>query len=356
MELTDSTITGKSERLAFLDSLRAIAIIMVVGVHASGYSIKLSQTHHDIVLFIIHIVSVPLFFLVDGYIFARNETHSSNYTYKGYVKKSFFRLLVPWTIFTLIYTLARYVFELTGLLNDRLINGNSLQQVIISAYGAVYAPQMYFLFSLFLIRLCFPMLKIILSFRNHRLPFLFFLYYAVYVNTIPSISNYLKIDGGQEPILHALWGFQFYFAGIIIFKFSQNYDLKKLLLPLVMLLMFVLLIRYKFRLYNLSHLTQYLYLLSIFFLFAFYYTSGIPLLNLIGKNTMGIYLIHAPIILKIVSLFLNKFAYVPIYSFISIWIAAFLLSFCIALVINTVPYGCLLFGVKYQRSTTGLRW
>ncbi|MEW5948581.1 MAG: acyltransferase [Thermodesulfobacteriota bacterium] len=353
MELTGYTITGKSEHLAFLDSLRAIAIIMVVGVHALGYSITLSQIQHDIILFVIHTVSVPLFFLVDGYIFARNETHSSNYTYKGYIKKSFFRLLVPWVIFTLIYTLARYVFELTGLLNDRLILGNSLPQIIISAYGAVYAPQMYFLFSLFLIRLCFPMLKIILSFKNYGLSFLFFLYYAVYVNTIPYISNYLKIDGGQEPILHALWGFQFYFAGVIIYKFSQNYDLKKLLPPLVMLLMFVLLIRYKFRLYNLDHLTQYLYLLSIFFFFAFYCTPGIPPLNLIGKNTMGIYLIHAPIILKMVSLFLNKFVYVPIYSFLSIWITALLLSCCIALVVNKVPYGCLLFGLKYQRSTVG---
>lgn len=51
-----------SERLAFLDSLRAIAIIMVVGVHTLGYCVKLPQNLQEIVSFIVHTVGVPVFF------------------------------------------------------------------------------------------------------------------------------------------------------------------------------------------------------------------------------------------------------------------------------------------------------
>jgi hypothetical protein len=43
---------SSSERIAFLDSLRAIAIIMVVGVHAIGYCMELPQGPKQIVSFI----------------------------------------------------------------------------------------------------------------------------------------------------------------------------------------------------------------------------------------------------------------------------------------------------------------
>ncbi|MGO9377172.1 MAG: acyltransferase [Dissulfurispiraceae bacterium] len=338
------------ERISFLDNLRAIAIVMVVGVHTLGYCVPLPQYHKEILIFIMQTISVPVFFLVDGYLLAQSVIKSESYSYYRYVRKSLFRLLAPWVFFTLTYTLARYAFELTGFFKERLILGHSFLEIATSAYGSVYAPQMYFLFSLFVIRLCSPMFKKILSIKNHYiLLLLFFCYYAAYKLTINSISPYLRIAGGQEPVLHALWGLQYYLVGICCFKISEIVELKKLFIPFLSLFISALLIQSHLGLYWFN-IDQYLYLLTIFTFFAFL-KNGFPLLNVIGKNTMGIYLIHAPIVLKGVSLILNKFVADPLLSFASVLICTFVLTLCIVMIINSIPYGCLLFGTPYQQNT-----
>src|SRR5512133_3209269 len=144
------------ERLYFLDSLRAIAIVMVVGVHSMGYNSPLEPNQQQIILFIVHTVAVPIFFLVDGYLLTRSIIESKRYSYKSYIESSFLRLVVPWVIFTVIYTMLRYVFELSGFFAEHVIVGHSFQEVLINAYGSVNAGQMYFLLSLFLIRVIAP--------------------------------------------------------------------------------------------------------------------------------------------------------------------------------------------------------
>ena len=347
-EKQDST-SLKSERLAFLDSLRAIAIIMVIGVHTLSYCVELPRDLKQIVSFTAHTISVPVFFLVDGYLFARSVIHLKKYTYFEYVRNSLFRLLAPWAVFTLAYTLARYVFELTGFLKEKLIVGRSLHEVIVSAYGSVYAPQLYFLFSLFLIRLCAPFFKKVLSIENYFvLLFLLCTYYVAYRSIIPSASIYLKIDGGQEPVLHALWGLQFYLAGIALFMTSKIVDLRKLFMPFLLVFILVMFAKNNSRVEELGYLVQYLYLITMFLFFTLF-QSGFYFLNMTGKNSMGIYLIHAPIVLKVVSLIVNKFVFDPTLSFVSILVCTFILSLSIAMVIISVPYGCLLFGAPYQK-------
>jgi len=347
IESKQAPLSSTTERIFFLDSLRAVAIIMVVGVHTLGYCVALPKDLNKIISLIVHPVSVPVFFLVDGYLFARSIIYSNSHSYRNYVRNSLFRLLAPWAIFTLIYTLARYAFEVTGFLKERLILGHPWQEVAISAYGSVYAQQLYFLFSLFLIRLCSPIIKKLFVMRNYfALLVLFFCYYAAYRSLIPSISPHLIIAGGQEPVLHALWGMQFYLVGIVLFKTSEIVNLERLFLPILLLFVLSLLI-HDFGSYGFS-LFQYLYLLTLFLFFASF-KKGVPLLDVIGKNTMGIYLIHAPIVLKVVSLVLNKFVSDPMMSFGSVLFATFVLTICITLLINLVPYGCLLFGTHYKR-------
>jgi surface polysaccharide O-acyltransferase-like enzyme len=338
-----------SKRLAFLDSMRAIAIIMVVGVHSTGYCVTLPTDKMQIVSFIVHSISVPVFFLADGYLFARSVLFLKNYNYIKYIRGSLFRLIVPWLVFTLIYTFARYAFELIGFLDDKMIVGHSWQEVAISAYGSVYAPQMYFLFSLFLIRLCSPIFKNLLFKKNlFFIIFLFLCFYAAYKSTIPFISQYLAIDGGQEPVLHALWGIQFYLTGAILFVASETFNLKKLFIPSLLFFILSIYIKNRYSLEYFGYIIQYQYLLT-FFLFFICVQTEVPLLNLIGKNTMGIYLIHAPIVLKGVSLILIKFVSIPLLSFLSILLGTFILSVFIVLIINSIPYGVLLFGTPYRQ-------
>ena len=345
----DSYSSEKPERLAFLDSLRAIAIIMVIGVHTLSYCVELPHDLKQIISFVAHTISVPVFFLVDGYLFARSVIQLKNYTYNRYVRSSLSRLLAPWAVFTLAYTLARYAFELTGFPEEKFILGHSLQEVILSAYGSVYAPQLYFLFSLFLIRLCAPLFKKVLAIENYFfLLFLLCAYWAIYQSIIPSTSTYLKIEGGQEPVLHALWGIQFYILGIVVFMTSQIMDLRKLFIPFLLLFILVLLAEKKSRIEGLNYLVQYLYLITMFLFFTLF-QSGFNFLNVIGKNTMGIYLIHAPIVLKVTSLIVNKFVFDPILSFLSILVGTFVIITSIAMIMISVPYGRLLIGTPYQK-------
>jgi surface polysaccharide O-acyltransferase-like enzyme len=337
------------QRLAFLDSLRAFAIIMVIGVHALDYGVEIPYDLKQLTSFIVHTVSVPIFFLVDGYLFARSVLHLKTYRYVKYVRSSLFRLLAPWAIFTLTYTFARYVFELTGFLKEKLILGHPLHGIILSAYGSVYAPQLYFLCSLFLIRLCAPIFNKVLSIENYfALPFLLCIYYAVYRSIIPSASTYLKIEGGQEPLLHALWGIQFYLVGIFAFRISEIIDFRKLFFPFLLLFFLVLAVEKKSQIEGLNHAVQYLYLITTFLFFTLFH-SGFHFLNVIGKNTMGIYLIHAPIVLKVISLIVNKFVFDPILSFLSILVGTFILSTSIAMIIVSIPYGSLLVGTTYPK-------
>lgn len=346
---TESAYRGTiQERVLFLDSLRALAIIMVIGVHSIGYSHPLPSNEIAVISFIIQSVAVPVFFLVDGYLFAMKTISNKESPYLKYVKKNFFRLLVPWLIFTLIYSFARYCFELLDFLDTKLIIGHSFQDVAISAYGSVYAPQMYFLFSLFLIRLCSPIFKRIITIKNYVLLLLLFIFYfAIYKSNIQYISPHLRIDGGQEPLQHALWGIQYYFIGIILFKTSIIIDIKKLFIPFLLLFIFTLIFIGPFGKIEFV-ISQYLYLITLFLLFVFI-GKQIPFLNMIGKNTMGLYLIHAPIVLKGVSLLLNKLIDVPVWNFISVYTVTFFISLGIVITINAIPYGNLLFGTTHKK-------
>ncbi len=340
-------VNSTHDRILFLDSFRAIAIIMVVGVHTLSYCTPLPEYQKKLISFIVHTISVPVFFLVDGYIFARGITFFKEYSYFRSVRKSMFRLLVPWLIFTLFYVFARYYFEISGFLKEKLVVGHSLQDIALFSYGSVYAPQMYFLVSLFLIRLFGPIFRRIILINYYAVILLLFIcYLTAYKSSINIIAPYLTIDGGQEPILHAFWGIQYYFIGIVILKTSEVINLQKLFIPFVILFIVALLMRDELGNFG-SVLVQYSYLIALFLLFVTI-KNGWPLLDRIGKNTMGVYLIHAPIILKGVSIVLSKFISVPILNFFAILFCTFFVSYCIAISLRHIPCGTLLFGEHYK--------
>lgn len=324
-------------RLPFLDGLRAIAIAMVVGVHTLGYCNEIPAHQRDMLRFLVQAVSVPVFFLVDGYLLARTVAYSKKYSYLNYLRKSFFRLFVPWLAFTGAYTLARYAFETTGFLKEHLILGHTMSEVVIRSYSSVYAPQMYFLLSLFLIRFFAPVLeRVVLTGKTSIVLLSFFAYYAAY-EVFKSLASERWIAQGQDPILHAFWGAQFFIAGIVVFKLLKKLNPKTLTVPLLIAFVLAFLMQRIFDSYHLRHLVQYLYVLTLFSFFAS--LSHLPAFLLtIGKNTMGIYLLHAPILLKFVSLILNRIVPHPLLSFASVLLGTLLSSFFLVNIMNSTPY------------------
>lgn len=245
----------------------------------------------------------------------------------------------------------RYVFEYVGFLNEKQIIGHSLNDVIISSYGSVFAPQLYFLASLFFIRLLFPLTRFLIKIDRYHILLIFFLYLIVYNGMIKGqIVSYLEISGGQEPIIHAFWGLQFYLFGIVMIFFeepiiSKPFSLGIFAFFLMILFKFILDMKYS------GYIAQYMYLLWIYILFISYQKSNF-LFRSIGRNTIGIYLIHAPVLLKCVSIVINSLTVKPLLSYFCITLFVFVISYVIAFIVNNLPYGSLLFGVPYRRGNT----
>lgn len=342
---SENSSNSTRQRILFLDSMRATAIIMVIGVHSLAYCLPLPTDQKGIISFIVQTIPVPVFFLVDGYLFALHISSPKEYHYFKYIRKSITRLLVPWAIFTILYAIARYYFELNGYLTEQLILGHSIKEVVISAYGSVYSAQMYFLVSLFLVRLLTPIFKQVIQIKRYPVLLILFICVFIIYNLSSNVINpLLKIEGGQEPVTHALWGIQYYLIGIILFRTFSIVKPEKLFFPFLSLFFIAMIFHVEIWQWHYGHnLIQYLYLITFFLLFT-HIGDKLSFLNIIGKNTMGIYLVHAPIILKIISLIMDKTILSPLFNFLSILFGTLILSVCAVIVIKYLPYGTLLFG------------
>ncbi len=338
-----------SGRLCYLDSMRAVAMMMVVGIHSVDYCLPLPPGQALVIAYLVHKIAVPVFFMVDGFLFAARSPRLGAQWYPGFVRSSFVRLVIPWLIFTLLYLLARLVFESAGVLNDRLVLGLGWD-VARNAYGSVIAPQLYFLLSLFLIRTAAPLWKWLVD-RDSVYPLMAatLLCFAAHALLVPSITPLLRIEGGQEPVLHALWGLKFYFTGLLMQRVTQRGDIDKWLIPLVVLTAGGIFVQEHYMV-DLSKWTQLGYLLAFFTLFH-RFGFCVRGLDYIGRNTMGIYLVHTPVVLKAVSILLAGMTTVPLVSYLLLWSVVMAVSLVIVEVINKIRYGPLLFGVMPVRRT-----
>ena len=293
-----------SGRLDFLDAVRGVAIIMVVAIHAVSYVPSLPETVVWFVDVFCKTIAVPIFFIVDGYIF---HLKSRSLNYSTYMISSFKRLIVPWLSFLLIYSCARFVFEYFGDA-ERYIYKREFFEVVAFSYNSVVAVQLYFLPALFLVRLTFPLLKVINDLHLYGKLTVFFGYITLYHTVDAGFLNVLSVEGGLEPVRHALWGGQFYLVGMILSTFIIK-DLWRYLFPVVSVALFFAGAYFDESAYK--YLFQYAYLLSVFFLSVFF--GGV--MKWLGQYTMAIYLLHAPVLMKAISLGLLTFLTEPIVVF-----------------------------------------
>jgi len=333
--------TEQSSRISFLDSLRAIAIFMVVGMHTFPYCHPLDQQTKEILDLIVNSVSVPMFFLIDGFLFISKYENTKHFRYYSYIHKSAKRLLLPWLIFSILYTLCRYLFEYLGFVSSKLIIGKTISSIFINMYGSVITPQLYFLLSLFGIRI-FSIWSIYLA-NIHKILVLivYLLYLPLYHHLIVLITSVTYVKGGQEPILHCFWGFQFWLAGTVIVRYREKIMRNALLISIMLFASMLLSIIYLSGKPE-SIFVQYSYL---FGLFAF--AAAFPkrhLLSKIGEKTMGIYLLHTPLILIPVALIIKKLVNNALLSYFSIILLTIIIALIFTKIIYKIPKGKIVFG------------
>lgn len=275
-------------RLAYIDALKAAGIVMVVAVHVLT-NIDLGQPTQTLASFLVGAAAVPLFFLADGFVFSWKWNATSQFDYWKFVQKSAKRLLVPWAAFTVLYITLRVALEWYDLTAEKIIFGKGFGDFIRVVYLSEVSPHMYFLLSLFVVRLATVGLYRILHW-----PFWIWasgsaLYIVLYQFAHPK-EWFLP---GADPLLLALWGAQFYLLGIVLHKgdtFVREYVGSLLLVCLVTTFG----LRYV-SIANTGMLTQVMYLLA-WYVGLLAITRRASWTFSLGKETMGVYLLHSPIV------------------------------------------------------------
>ncbi|MCP4677573.1 MAG: acyltransferase [Deltaproteobacteria bacterium] len=280
-----------SQRLDFLDSLRAVAIGMVVAIHTFGY-VHLTGVSYEIVQFLVYPIAVPVFFLCDGFLFIQRTIKDGDLDYRSFILHSFKRLVLPWLFFSLIYLAVRATFEITGILPPMLVVRQSPLEIGLSVWASKIAPQMYFLLSLFFIRALAPLLKYLGRLSPLWIGAFLFAYTVGFTLTEDSIKAFMA--EGLDPVVHALWGLKFYLAGMLlasVYKTAARFA-KQLAISCFALVGLLLLIPGENQVVVL--LLQAIYLAGAFFLSLVITKQG-GLFTRLGSYTMGIYLFHAPV-------------------------------------------------------------
>lgn len=288
IETCDST----PGRLSFLDGLRGCAIVMVVATHAMAYA-KLEDSTIALLSFWVQAAAVPPFFLVDGFLFARSQQEDHPFSYAEYLARSARRLLLPWSCFSILYVVFRAAFEYASSPSRTLVLNRTMGEVLSAVYYSSISSQMYFLPALFMIRMLSGGARSLGLLQPSRLVMLWLTYAWAWQAFPISVGQGDRTD----PILSAAWGIQYYLLGMVL----SMYEKRIARCPLtVATIGFVCLAVVKVGFPSWAVFAQYLYVGSLFFLFLGLGKRASPVHSL-GRFTMGVYLIHAPVILKFVS-------------------------------------------------------
>src|SRR4029453_11355645 len=103
--------------------------------------------------------------------------------------------------------------------------------------------------------------------------------------------------GGQDPLLQAVWGLQYYLLGSVLYVSNSWLSKHAMILAATALAIFVSIYH---REINSPLMANYSYLCGFYLLFLAIGERSSVLLGL-GRSTMGIYLLHFPGVLRAVS-------------------------------------------------------
>jgi surface polysaccharide O-acyltransferase-like enzyme len=329
-------MNSSQDRLAFLDSYRALGIVLVIALHSLPFT-KISE-HYVQPITSATSIAVPIFFLVDGYLFMRLVATKSDFSYTAYLKRSTKRLMLPWVVFSFGYAAFRLLAEYLGYAANHKILGEPLGKVLSGLYFSTFAGHMYFLLSLYLVRAIAGHLSK-LAVMPSWVSIAIFLGYALVYNVVNPPAWFWAVDG-NDPVLHFLWGMQYYLLGVAMFLYMAKI---RMCASSLLILCIGLFIAGEF-LVSSPRLAQYGNLGAAFIVFMLFPKLGG--LHHVGRQTMGIYLIHYPVVVMLVA-----FTLAMIWRKDSIGFLVLLTSVTTLLslggthLIMMIPYGNYLFGL-----------
>ena len=328
---------GPGPRIAHLDALRGFAIILVVGIHARGYAGPIADASRPTIEAIWTAVAglaVPAFFLCDGYLFALAQERSRSRGYIDALNRNVRRLLWPWLVFTLLYTIFRAAGEAAGLFHDHLVLGRRPTEIAMEWWESRIAMQLYFLPALFLVRCLGPVFRTLTV--GPAWPS------VVAAGASFGLLPSLGIQLGGDPVTNALGGLRFFLMGIAAFRYGamlvqHGRWILVVLAPFVLVLVFqrgqpVLALAYQFATLLVAHVA------------CLIAAGSDGWLTWMGRQTMGIYLLHAPPLLKAVQMVIARVHIDWVARFLAIWLVTYLIAIGLTRLISRHKWGRLMLG------------
>ena len=304
-------------RYEFVDLLKAIAIFFVTIYHYNNIKINFFETQDNIIYFNYFIRSifstgVPLFFLVNGLLILNKDL-----VLKQHIKKilNFIKILILWNIITLIFLM---------IINNETIPINKLTYYLYN-FKDDWTSHLWFLESLIIIYIFFPLIK---STYETSIENLYYFLAIIFLITFGSrllsnIINVLKFfltnDFSTKDIdifnffsnFKCIYGYSFvyFITGGILTKYNYIFQKRKIILisivliPISMLLLTlygIIMSINNYRLYDTvwsgyNTIPTLCMVISIYILslqYKGYNNKLFHIINYIGKNSLGIYLVH----------------------------------------------------------------
>lgn len=336
----ENSTKAPPDRLLYLDALRGMAIIFVIWLHASAYTYhEVTQPTARLLLRLIN-PGVAFFYLADGFLFARHMSRHREFRYADYLRKSAWRLLLPWLVFMTAYTLLRASFESAGFFTTHLLIGRPPEEILGALFDSLVAMQMYFLMSLFLIRTLAPLARRLAT--GGGLAAL--LATAAYIAALNS-SNFTL---GTDPVTSAIAGLQYYLLGILYFHLDGIFRRRAPLIALSCLLGYGAMAALESRglLPDSAQILTKLAAMTANYALYLFAVRRAGLLARLGKHTMEIYLLHAPALLFGVSLIARKVVHDPLWLHLAATAATLLCALAAGRLISRIPNGRIVFGER----------
>ncbi len=186
---------------AEIDILRTVSIFSVVLIHTTSKILDFSKydlVSHPFALFLNQIsrFAVPLFFMISAFVLEHNYFHHLKYL--PYLKRRFSKLLLPYLFWSLIYYYFIYPHSSDSFIKALLIGSSSYQ--------------LYFVPTLFIFYLTYPLLSHYLNIISH---WFFFIILLIVQFTLLSIDYYFKPLSFTHPINVFLLNFMFFIFGML---------------------------------------------------------------------------------------------------------------------------------------------
>ena len=359
-------------RLDYLDILKALAIFFVIIYHFNSISENFLENSSFPIYFNFYVktifsVCVPMFFFINGALLLnRKELDIKAHTFNCL---KIFGLVVIWTFITI--ALLTYMWtdfhSIRDFLNNLFTKENLLAFVELKR---AWNNHLWFLIALFIIYIFYPLIYI--AFKNNKRVFYFFFIVTmvfVFLNTFVgdtvsvvkyfngSFRNYHGYNYGYDynPFQH-IYGFglgYFMLGGILFEKKEKLFSNKLKIFAIPIMLISTICMFYWGYIMSKGHgwiwdvcfsgyntVFTLINVVCLFIIFLNYRVKSFigKFISLIGRHSLGIYLIHIPVGTLFMGYYWIRWGIKSLLLNILLGVAILITSFLISFLISKTPY------------------